>query len=141
MTPDVASRGRPGRSLLAFLASFVVTAGLSLLTDVVMHATGVFPPWGQPMSDGRFVWALLYRLAYTVLGGYAMARLAPRRPMRHALIGGALGMALATLGAAATWNQGPELGPKWYPVALVVTAIPCMWVGAQWFLLRVRQSR
>jgi hypothetical protein len=33
-----------------------------------MHATGVFPPWGQPMSDGLFVWATVYRAAFTVLG-------------------------------------------------------------------------
>jgi hypothetical protein len=37
-----------------------------------------------------------------------MARLAPYRPMQHALGGGA-GLVLNIVGAAATWNRG--LGP------------------------------
>ena len=47
-----ATRSSRGRSIGAVLAGFLVTAGLSLATDAVMHATGVFPGWGQPMSDG-----------------------------------------------------------------------------------------
>jgi peptidoglycan/LPS O-acetylase OafA/YrhL len=109
---------------------FVATAVLSLATDVVMHASGVFPGWGQPMSDGLFVLATAYRLAFTVLGGFVIARLAPRKPMTHVLVLGTLGMAAASAGAIATWNQGPEFGPKWYPILLVVTALPCMWVGS-----------
>lgn len=122
---------RTGRSALALLAGFVVTAGLSLGTDVVMHAAHVFPPWGQPMSDALFAWATTYRLVYTTLGSYATARVAPYAPMGHALFGGALGMLLATAGAVATWNNGPAFGPHWYPIALVVTALPCAWAGAR----------
>jgi peptidoglycan/LPS O-acetylase OafA/YrhL len=82
------------------------------------------------MSDGLFVLATAYRLAFTVLGGFVIARLAPRKPMTHVLVLGTLGMAAASAGAIATWNQGPEFGPKWYPILLVVTALPCMWVGS-----------
>ena len=35
----------------------------------------------------------------------------------------------ATAGAVATWNAGPAFGPHWYPLALVVTALPCVWAG------------
>jgi peptidoglycan/LPS O-acetylase OafA/YrhL len=127
-----------GRSIGALAAGFVITAALSLGTDVVMHGTGVFPGWGQPMSDGLFAWATVYRVAFTVLGGYVTARLAPRRPMAHVVWLGVIGTVVATAGAAATWNAGPGFGPRWYPVLLVLTALPCVWAGG---LLRVRSRR
>jgi peptidoglycan/LPS O-acetylase OafA/YrhL len=114
----------------AVAAGFVVTALLSVGTDAVMHASGVFPPWGEPMAGGLFVWATVYRVVFTVVGGYVTATLAPNRPMRHVMILGAIGVVAATAGAVATWNAGPAFGPKWYPILLVVTALPCVWAGA-----------
>lgn len=127
-----------GRSIGALVAGFFVTAALSLGTDVVMHGTGVFPGWGEPMSDGQFAWATVYRVAFTILGGYGTARLAPRRPMAHVVWLGVIGTLIATAGAGATWNAGPAFGPRWYPVLLVLTALPCVWAGG---LLRVRSRR
>src|SRR5262249_43518138 len=103
------------------------------------HATGIFPPWFQPMSDSLFVVATAYRIVYSVLGCYLAARLAPSRPMLHALILGAIGVVLSAAGLAATWNKGPEFGPRWYPITLVVLALPLAWVGGQlrlWQLAR-----
>jgi hypothetical protein len=120
-----------GRSVWAVFAGFLVVVVLSTGTDAVMHATGVFPPFGEPMSDGRFLLATAYRIVYAILGSSLTARLAPRRPLRHALVGGAIGLVLASVGAAATWNKGPEFGPHWYPLALVATALPCAWVGGR----------
>ena len=122
---------RAGRSALAFLAGFLATALLSTATDAAMHAAGVFPPLGQAMGDGLFLLATAYRTAFTVAGGWLTARLAPARPMVHVLWLGAIGTALATAGAAATWDRGPEFGPHWYPVALVVLALPSVWAGGR----------
>ena len=119
------------RSVGAVAAGFMVTALLSLGTDVVMHSLGVFPPWGQPMSNALFVWATVYRVAFTVLGGFVTAFLAPRKPMTHVLVLGAVGSVVALAGTLATWNQGPEFGPKWYPILLVITALPCVWAGGR----------
>lgn len=120
-----------GASIAAVAAGFFATAILSLGTDVVLHATGVYPPWGQPMSNALFVLATAYRVAYAVAGGYITAWLSPERPMRHVVVLGAIGLVAATIGLVATWNAGPQLGPKWYPVALVVTALPCVWLGGK----------
>jgi surface polysaccharide O-acyltransferase-like enzyme len=122
---------RVGRSIVAVLAGFVVVFVLSLGTDIALHATGVYPPWFQPMSGTLFLLATLYRTVYGVVGSYVTARLAPDRPMRHALAGGVVGVVLSTVGAVATWNRGPEFGPHWYPVALIVLAMPCAWVGGR----------
>jgi peptidoglycan/LPS O-acetylase OafA/YrhL len=127
-----------GRSVGAVVAGFICTALLSVGTDAFMHARGIFPPSGEAMSDGLFLWAATYRLAFTVLGGYVTAALAARRPMAHVLILGSIGALAATAGAVATWDAGPEFGPHWYPVLLVVTALPCVWAGGT---LRMRQQR
>ena len=119
------------RSIGAVVAGFVVVVVLSLGTDIVLHATGIFPPWGQPMSDALFLLATVYRTAYCIAGSYIVARLAPDRPMRHALVLGVVGLAVSTAGAGATWDKGPEFGPHWYPAALIVTAIPCAWLGGR----------
>lgn len=120
-----------GRGAVAVAAGFIVTAALSLGIDEVLHLTGVYPAWGEPMSNALYGLATTYRIVVTVLGGYVTARLAPRKPMTHVMILGAIGVVAATAGLAATWNQGPAFGPKWYPIALVVTALPCVWAGGR----------
>lgn len=122
---------RIGRSIGAVLAGIVVGVALTLATDVVLHLTRVFPPMGQPLSDAPLVLATVYRVAFGVLGSYITARLAPNRPMGHALIGGVVGLVASTVGAVVTWNRGPAFGPHWYPIALIVTAIPCAWLGGK----------
>jgi len=132
MTMQMAPSARPRRLLRstgAVLAGFLVVFVLSTATDVVMHATGIFPPWFQPMSDPLWLLTTGYRVVYTVLGGYVAARLAPDRPTLHALVLGFLGLAVAVAGAMATLGRGPEFGPAWYPLALVLTAVPACWLG------------
>ena len=126
---DESPSERRGSSVGAIAAGFIVTALLSVGTDALMHATGIFPESAEPMSAGLFAWAAAYRIAFTVLGGYVTARLAPRQPMLHVLLLGAIGALAATAGTVATWNAGPEFGPRWYPILLVVTALPCVWTG------------
>jgi hypothetical protein len=125
---------RIGRSIGALLAGFVAVVVLSLGTDFALHATGVFPALGQRMSDALFILATAYRTLYSVVGSYVTAQLAPDRPVGHALVGGLIGVALSTLGAVVTWNK--DLGPHWYPLALIVTAMPTAWLGGK---LRVMQ--
>jgi len=122
------SASRRGRSIAAVAIGFVAVAALSLGTDEVLHLLQVYPPWGEPMREPSLnLLALSYRSIYTVFGMYLTAVLAPSAPMRHALIGGAIGMVIATLGAIATIPL--DLGPAWYPIALAVTALPLAWLG------------
>ena len=116
------------RSVGAVLAGLVAVFVLSLGTDQVFHSLGVYPPWGEPMRDvGLNLLALSYRLVYGVFGPYLAARLAPRSPMRHALVLGGIGLVLSTLGAIAAARA--DLGPLWYPIALALSALPGAWLG------------
>ena len=117
------------RGVAAVLAGLAVIVVLSLGTDAVLHATGVFPGWGHPMGDGLFVLATAYRSLYAVAGCALAARLAPDRPLLHALALGALGVVVSTVGAVSTWSAGPEFGPHWYPLTLIATSLPLAWLG------------
>jgi hypothetical protein len=113
------------------IAGLLIIFALSLGTDVVMHATGIFPPWFQPMATPLWLLALAYRSVFAVLGCYITARLAPNQPMKHAILLGVIGLFLSMVGVVSTWNAGPEFGPKWYPLALVASSLPCAWLGGK----------
>jgi hypothetical protein len=139
-TPNLqpAPSSRIGRTILAVIAGILTGALLSIGTDLVMVALGFIPPLGQPgVTSGALVVATIYRTLFGILGSYIAARLAPSRPMAHAMALGILGFIASTAGAAATWNHQPPLGPHWYPVALVVLALPTAWLGGK---LRVMQG-
>ena len=128
MTTPTAPARRLWRSTGAVFFGFIAVVVFSLGTDQVLHVLQVYPPWGQPMYEtGLALLALSYRIVYAVVGSYIAARFAPRNPMRHALVLGVVGLVLSTAGAIATIPM--DLGPSWYPIALVLTALPCAWLG------------
>lgn len=129
----LAADTRPGslaRSIGAVIAGFVAIFVLSLAVDQVFHVLGVYPAWGEPMretSDNAL--ALSYRLVIDVFGCWLCARLAPRRPTKHALVLGALGFVLSSF--AAVMLIPMDLGPAWYPIALALSSLPCAWLGGR----------
>ena len=128
-TNTEARPGSIGRSLLALFAGFVAGVVLSLGTDFGMHAVGLWPSLGQPMSGQLLLFATVYRTIYGIISAYITARLAPFRPLAHALIGGAIGTVVSIIGAATTGRLG--LGPRWYSLALIFVALPTAWVGGR----------
>lgn len=132
MTDDRTKTGMPGwvKSTGAIVAGFMVVVFLSTAGDAAMEALGVFPPAGQIMVDpGLYLLALLYRGAFTVVGGWVTARLAPSAPMRHvaalALVGLVAGL------AGVVFAVTSDLGPLWYAVAVAVTGPLCTLLGGR----------
>jgi hypothetical protein len=117
------------KSVWAVVAGVLVIIIGSTLVDILLHLAGVFPPAGQPIDHAQALLATAYRVVISVGGAWLTARLAPGRPMRHALVLGCVGVVLGLVGLVATWNLG--LGPRWYPIALVVLAIPQCWAGGK----------
>ena len=130
---------RIGRSIVAVLVGIIVGIVATIVTDIVLHQIGVFPPWGASMVgyDGALALATAYRTIYGIAASYIIARLAPGKPMQHALVGGFLGLVVGVVGAAVTWNKGPAFGPHWYPLALIVLAMPQAWIGGQLYLMQL----
>jgi len=117
------------RSVGAVVGGALIGIVLSLATDALLHAVKVLPPTGTPAGSPVLGLATLYRTVYGVLGAYATARWAPSRPMLHVTVLGTLGLLASLAGAVATWNQEAVYGPHWYPLALVVLALPTAWLG------------
>lgn len=111
-----------------------VAAGIAFIiithtvTDLILESLGVFPPPDQGLHvTWMLVTALAYRVIFEAGGAFLTAWLAPSRPMLHAIILGAIGFVMAT--AAAVVAIPMNLSPAWYPIALVVFAVPAAWLG------------
>ena len=117
------------RSIWAVVVGVLVTIVVTTVVDVLLHVTGVFPGMNQPLDDALALLATSYRIAIGIGAAWLTARLAPQKPMKHAMILGSVGVVLAIAGVVATWNLG--LGPRWYPISLAVLALPQSWVGGR----------
>ena len=135
MSQEQGSRNVP-RCIGAVVAGIVIGAVLSILTDILLRSAGIFPALGVRMADSLLALATAYRIVYSVLAAYVTARLAPRRPMFHALVGAFIGIVVSAIGAIVTWNAGPQYGPHWYPIALIVLGLPTAWAGG-----RIREAQ
>lgn len=116
------------KSIGAVFAGMLTIVVLSTATDLVLEKLGIFPP----PEKGLFItWmlalALVYRSVYAIAGGFITAMLAPNRPMQHAIILGGIGVVMSIIGVFVAW----DMSPHWYPIALVLTALPCTWLGGR----------
>jgi uncharacterized membrane protein len=126
------------KSIWAIVAGVLFVIAVTTLVDIVLHAIGVYPPLNQPIDDKGALLATAYRVVISVAGAWLTARLAPDKPVQHALMLGYVGVVLGLIALAVTWNKG--LGPRWYPVALVVLAIPQCWAGGKLYELQARRQ-
>jgi len=127
----------PSRTTLwsvgAVAAGFFAMAILTGVVDQILHWLGVFPPWGQiSYAPAPYALAILYRAAFGIGGAYLAARLAPGAPYRHALSLGAIGLVLSFGGVVAALTH--DLGPVWYPIALLVIAFPSAQLGGKLYV-------
>jgi hypothetical protein len=114
----------------AILAGIIFIVFTHTVTDLVLEKLGIFTPPDQGFHiTWMVVTATLYRSIFTVGGGYLTAALAPNRPMLYAVILGLIGIAASTAGAIVMILR--NLGPIWYPIALIVLALPCTWLGGK----------
>ena len=124
------------RSVAAVLAGFILVVVTHNGTDEIMHSTGIIPR-GAMWDPWLNLLALSYRCLFTVAGGFVTAWLAPRARMRHVVILAVIGTLGGIAGVLVSWNL--NLGPRWYPIALAITAFPTVWLGG--WLYERRYSR
>ena len=126
------------KSVLAIAAGVAFIIVVTTLCDIVLHVLGVFPATDQPLTDGLALLATSYRVVIGVAGAWLTAKLAPQlpddAPMKHAMWLGYVGIVLGMIGLIVTWNM--NLGPKWYPIALVVLAVPQCWLGGKLYMMQ-----
>ncbi|HEY0301692.1 MAG TPA: hypothetical protein VGC36_10180 [Rhizomicrobium sp.] len=115
------------RSIGAVIGGFLVLAILSIAMDMAMENT-ILPGLAKAQATtGEWIFVTAYRAVFSISGCYLAARWAPSAPMAHALALGAVGVVLTSLGAYVMWS----LSTHWYPIALIVIALPCAWIGGK----------
>lgn len=117
------------KSTWAVVAGFLFVVIISMATDMILSKIGWMKQPFYENSTGLIILVTLYRFIYQVAGSYLTARLAPEKPMRHAMIGGFIGLALSITGAIVM----KEEGPSWYAIALIILALPSAWLGGYLF--------
>lgn len=117
-----------GRSILAIVVGFVLTGALNMGTTALLSrvAPDLVPPPGTPTTNTA---ALLLISAYValfgILGCYVTARLAPSRPLLHALIMGGIALAMSIPMTISMWNDAPA----WFNVYNLLAVMPYAYIG------------
>lgn len=84
------------KSIAAVGMGFAAIVVLSYVTDTTLQSVGVLPITGaERFGTGQAVLALSYHLAYAFGGCYLAARLAPSRPVVHAMVLGGIGVLMS----------------------------------------------
>jgi hypothetical protein len=119
------------KNVLAVVAGLAFVIAVTKGVDFAMERTGVFSAELGEMTTSDYLLATAYRLVIAVIGGWITARLAASQPLMLAILLGAIGTVIGLAGLFVVWQASPALGPVWYPLALVLTAVPCTWFGGR----------
>jgi hypothetical protein len=131
----VGKESKKMKSVVAVLAGFILIGALGFITDTALQSLGILPETGSArFKDWQSLLALTYHLGFVIVGGYLTARLAPNRPVAHAIALGVLGIGFSLLGLIAIVSG--DLAPAWYGWALVVFSVPATWLGGRIFTAR-----
>lgn len=116
------------KSTGAVVAGMLTGAVLSIATDKILEGSGILKtdPFAAN-SVGMIALVVIYRTLYNIAGCYLAARLAPSKPMKHAIILGVIGLAFAILGTLVMWH----VPPHWYPLSLIILTLPAAWLGGK----------
>ena len=115
------------RSVGAVVVGFLFIAVLSFGSDLILRIT--FPDDVdlpvRIVSVRVLSLSLISAAVYATVGCYLTARLAPARPMWHALLLGVLVLLFTGTNTTVLWT----LAATWYKVASLALVMPCAWIG------------
>ncbi len=119
------------KSFVAVIVGFTAGILLSVAGDTLLFVLGFFGSSGiRNASSALIILILSYRFIFNIIACYLAARLAPDRPMHHALILGGIGFVLSIAGAILMWNEAPP----YYNIILILISFPAAWIGGRWYL-------
>lgn len=117
------------RSIGAIVAGFLLIAILSFGTGAIVESMNpdAFTARGVTEDVTMLLLAILYVGVYAIAGCYLTGRLAPNRPLRHAMILGILGLIFNVMGTIAMWDTAPV----WYHVVSLLLVLPYAYIGGK----------
>lgn len=118
------------RSTVAVVVGFLFTGVAIILTTNALHGAMpvAYPP--APARIDALSWLAIETgivAIFAVAGCWLTARLAPARPMRHALISGAIAFAMSIPQTMTAWEQRPA----WYNLLNLMLVLPLAWLGGR----------
>lgn len=113
------------RSIIAVVAGFVLTFALNMAANFGLAQ--VSPAFAaRPLTDPAWLIGIsAYVAVFGIAGCYLTARLAPSRPMLHALILGGIALAMSIPITIGAWNDTPA----WFNVYNLLAVMPYAWIG------------
>lgn len=122
------------KSIGAVVAGLIFIGVTHSVTDAILENLGVLPDGHLNVSAELILFVIFYRAVFSFAGCYLTAALAPKSPMKHALILGGIGTILSAVGAIVTANM--NIAPAWYAWSLAATALPIAWLAGQLYVRR-----
>lgn len=115
------------RSIMAVVVGFLLIGALSVGADALIHqlVPGAYDAQGRLTSVPLLLLTQAYVALFAIGGCYLCARLAPNRPMRHALILGALGLVFNIAGSYVRWADVP----LWFHLMGLTLTLPYAYAG------------
>ncbi len=121
------------KSIGAIIAGMIAGASLAILSDYIMAATGLMHMERFKDTPSHIVLiVILYRFVFNTAGCYLTARLAPSKPMLHALALGIIGLLLSLIGIFFMWDQATPF----YNIAIMLISLPSAWLGGKLYGLK-----
>lgn len=124
------------KSIGAVVAGLIFIGVTHSVIDAILENLGVLPDGHLNVSAELILFVIFYRAVFSFAGCYLTAALAPKSPMKHALILGGIGTILSAVGAIVTANM--NIAPAWYAWSLAATALPIAWLAGQLYVRRNR---
>lgn len=117
------------RTVFSIVTGFVLIGLLSLGTDLALKSAmpSLYEADGSTSSISLLLLTIGYVGLYATCGCYLAARMAPSRPMRHAIMLGVLGLVFNIAGTVTMWDTAPA----WYHVASVLLVMVWAWLGGR----------
>jgi hypothetical protein len=116
------------KSFGAILVGIIIIFVFSIGTDVVLEKAGYLNiEHFSSNTGGIIIFAIICRCIYFIAGSFITAKLAPGRPLLHAMILGIIGFLLGMVGLIMSWDKAPH----WFPVTLTFLPLPCAWIGGK----------
>jgi len=117
------------RSVAAVVIGFLYIGALSFGADALLRQSmpTAFDSTGRVEAIPVLLLIIGYVGVFAVSGCYLTARLAPKDPMRHALVLGGLGLLFNLAGTLALWNTAPA----WFHIVSLILVMPYAWVGGR----------
>lgn len=121
------------KSIGSIVAGFMAATILSLATDMILSFSGLLEMQhfnkNSPVVIGSVI---IYRFLFNTSGCFLAARLAPAKPMQHAMGLGFLGFMTSIIGGFFMWDQAPV----YYNLSFPLLAFPAAWLGGSWYTRR-----